>query len=190
MPKVISLPQLTDSLLPNTPFDKSRQNSPKKINMNNNTKTSTMDKILNKNVHHNGTNHSAQIQSNENNSLITSKLDRLDKFNPINNKLIKPSSENWIPDNIRLKSRMREIAIAKKNLDEMMVREMDQAREQKRISIPLYDKALNEESLSMIKKIPCGCCLQKYLTVNLPLKVSKKAIIDVRVKWTGEMYGV
>ena len=37
-----------------------------------------------------------------------------------------------------------------------------------------------KESLGATKKVPCGCCLRKYLDVNLPLKVSHKVCCVVR----------
>jgi hypothetical protein len=42
-----------------------------------------------------------------------------------------------------------------------------------------------EEALGSTKKIPCGCCLQKFLYINLPLRVSQKAVTDIRIKWSG-----
>ena len=121
---------------------------------------------------------------NDTTSLIPSKLEKVtvDKYS---NKQNKPSSENWIPDYVRMKSRMRDLKIAKENLDVTLQREADVKRSLKGVNVSLYDRAVNEESLSMVKKIPCACCLQKYLYVNLQLKVSQKAIIDIRVKWTG-----
>jgi hypothetical protein len=120
------------------------------------------------------------MKNNADKALISSKLDRLSYT-----KGSKTSAENWLPDTFRLKSRLRDLATVQTTLDEVIHSELDSSRRQKRTAMNAYDKALNEESLHMVKKHPCGCCLQKYLYVNLPLKVSRKAIIDIRVKWTG-----
>ena len=98
---------------------------------------------------------------------------------------VKPSIENWVPENIRLRSIYRDIAVAKETLSDMLNLEDTNRKEVKRLSVTALDKARVEESLGCIKKIPCGCCLQKFLYVNLPLKVSQKAIIDIRKKWSG-----
>ena len=112
--------------------------------------------------------------------LTSSKIERLGYA-----KASKTSPENWLPEAFRLKSRLRDMTTVQTTLDEVLHSELDSSRRQKKSALTAYDKALNEESLSMVKKHPCGCCLQKYLYVNLPLKVSRKAIIDIRVKWTG-----
>lgn len=120
------------------------------------------------------------VKNNADTVLIPSKLDRLGYT-----KASKTSAEKWLPDTFRLKSRLRELSTVQTTLDEVLHSELDSSRRQKRSAMNAYEKALNEESLSMVKKQPCGCCLQKYLYVNLPLKVTRKAIIDIRVKWTG-----
>lgn len=174
MPKVVSLPHLSDPQLAPPAFETKRRNSPAKDKKS----TSSSAKLANT-VPRPQTNHHQSAET----SLIPSKLERIDKFG--NGKINRTSPENWLPDNFRMRSRMRELAMAQKTLDGIIVRELDHARQQKRSSVPVYERAVNEESLSMVKKHPCGCCLQKYLYVNLPLKVSQKAIIDIRVKWTG-----
>lgn len=174
MPKASTLPYLSDPLSAPPAFEnKSRHNSPKEKKPIS-TSTKTVKTSTPSRIHH---------QNSNEQLLIPSKLERIDKFG--NGKVIKTSTENWLPDTFRMKSRLRELALAQETLDSIIVRELDQAREHKRISVPVYDRALNEESLSMVKKHPCGCCLQRYLYVNLPLRVSQKAIIDIRVKWTG-----
>ena len=176
MPKVKTLPYLSDPLSVPPSFESKPPLSPTKDKK---TESSAMNKTVKSSVTR------KKFRRSSESSLIPSKLERLDKF--VIGKLHKTSTENWLPESFRLKSRMRDIALAQETLDSMIVREIDFARENKRISTPIYDRALNEESLTMVKKHPCGCCLQKYLYVNLPLKVSQKAIIDIRVKWTGNM---
>lgn len=120
-------------------------------------------------------------------SLIPSKLipiAPIDKYAPKQNKT---SVENWVPDNVRMMQRMRDLKVAHQNIDDSIMLELDIKRALKGVNVTPYDKALKEEELGVTKKVPCACCLQKYLYVNLPLKVSEKAIIDIRVKWTGGM---
>lgn len=57
----------------------------------------------------------------------------------------------------------------------------------KRLNITDLDRAKFEESLKSTHKIPCSCCQKEFLYVNLPLKVSRKAIIDIRIKWSGSL---
>lgn len=177
MPKVASLPHLSDPQLAPPAFETKRRHSPVK-----DKKSISSSAKLTNSAPRPQTNH----QQTAENSLIPSKLERIDKFG--NGKVNRTSPENWLPDNFRMRSRMRELAMAQETLDGIIVREIDNARQQKRLSVPVYERAVNEESLSMVKKHPCGCCLQKYLYVNLPLKVSQKAIIDIRVKWTGKFF--
>ena len=172
MPKVTSLPCLSDPKIVSPPFENKPRQSPVKEK-----KPASNTAKLVKNPPRTQTNHGGDA------ILIPSKLDRADKFSC--GKAMKTSAENWLPDSFRMRSRMRELAMAQETLDSIIIREGDLSRQQKRLAVPVYDKALNEESLAMVRKHPCGCCLQKYLYVNLPLKVSQKAIIDIRVKWTG-----
>ncbi len=66
--------------------------------------------------------------------------------------------------------------------------QLGQEREMKRLNISDLDRAKFEESvLKSIHKIPCSCCQKDFLYVNLPLKVSRKAIIDIRIKWSGKL---
>jgi hypothetical protein len=107
-------------------------------------------------------------------------LDSLDKFGKL-----KISSENWIPEEFRLKSLHRELKVAKETLNEIIQRDSGIKKELKRLTVTDLEKAQVEESLGVTKKLACGCCLKKFLYVNLPLKVSLKAIQDIRIKWSG-----
>lgn len=80
---------------------------------------------------------------------------------------------------------MRDISVAKETINDIIMREITQTRELKRFNVSDYKRAQVEESLGKTKKTRCGCCLQKFLYINLPLKVSQKAILDIREKWTG-----
>ena len=95
--------------------------------------------------------------------------------------------ENWIPDNVRLNQSMRGLKVAHQNIDDAIMLELDLKRTLKGVNVTPYDQAVKEEELGVTKKTKCACCLKSFLYVNLPLKVSEKAIIDIRVKWTGGM---
>lgn len=95
----------------------------------------------------------------------------------------KISNENWIPETIRFKSIERDIAVAKANLMDSMVVEAEKEKEMKRLSQNELHRAQVEESLGSKKKINCGCCNFLYSHINLTLKVSIKAVTDLRKKW-------
>ena len=95
----------------------------------------------------------------------------------------KISSENWIPEPIRFKSIQRDIAVAKANLQDSMVLEAEREKEMKRLSQSELHRAQVEESLGSKKKVYCGCCNVLFSHINLTLKVSMKAITDIRKKW-------
>ena len=97
------------------------------------------------------------------------------------------SSEAWIPNEIRMKSIGRDLSAAKETLIQIKKREIDFEREMKRLQVSDLQHARTEEELGATHKMPCGCCKQKFLYVNLPLKVSRKAILDIRIKWSGNL---
>lgn len=97
----------------------------------------------------------------------------------------KPSSENWVPEIARMKVIERHIAVAKETLKDIMVREITNERENKRLNVTDLQRARFEEQLGATKKIQCGSCCQKFLYVNLPLVVTQKAVLDIRRKWSG-----
>lgn len=99
----------------------------------------------------------------------------------------KVSNENWIPDLERARSLERDFKVLKNNLSDTQLREMQERREMKQFQVSDLEKARNAESLGQTKRRQCGCCLQNYLPINLPLKVSQKAVLDIRVKWGGKL---
>jgi hypothetical protein len=99
--------------------------------------------------------------------------------------LVKPSSENWIPEITRMRSLERDLAVAKENLADIQLRKMGDNREMKQFRVSDLDRALKAESLGKMHRQSCGCCMLSFLPINLPLKVSQKAILDIRVKWSG-----
>jgi hypothetical protein len=98
----------------------------------------------------------------------------------------KTSSENWIPEINRMRSLHRHIAVAKETLNDIIMREISTERETRRFLKSDIDRAHEEESLNTKKKIQCACCYQMFSYVCLPLRVSTKAVIDMRRKWCGE----
>eukprot|EP00981_Chlorochromonas_danica_P003377 scaffold647_cov253-Ochromonas_danica.AAC.15 len=112
---------------------------------------------------------------------LTDNYDRFSQTKP------KPSVENWIPEDARMRTIQRNIMFAKETLENTMKLENSLAREMKRLLVSDLQRAKMEESLDVTKKIPCGCCTQDFLYVNLPMKVSRKAIVDIRIKWSGKL---
>jgi hypothetical protein len=99
--------------------------------------------------------------------------------------LSKVTSENWIPEIQRMRSLERDLIVAKENLSDIRLREMGEAREMKQFRVTELERALKAESLGKMTRLSCGCCMLTFLPINLPLKVSQKAILDIRVKWSG-----
>ncbi len=113
----------------------------------------------------------------------------VDSFSNLSNVGLKGkhSNENWIPEDIRMRSLQRELLTVKEIFVDTKILESSLQREMKRLNISELDKAKTEERLVATRKMPCGCCMQDFLYVNLPMKVSRKAILDIRVKWSGKL---
>ncbi len=101
----------------------------------------------------------------------------------------KPSSENWIPEIERMKSLGRDLAVAKDNLGDIIKRETQSEREMRQFKKSVLDKAKIEEELGSKKKMACGCCYLMFSYPNLPLRVSNKAVVDLRQNWSGGKRG-
>jgi hypothetical protein len=99
----------------------------------------------------------------------------------------KASAENWVPDELRRRSIERDIHTSKAILADTMLLETALNREFKRLSVTDLERAQMELKLEATRKIPCGCCTQTFLYINLPMKVSRKAILDIRIKWSGQL---
>lgn len=97
------------------------------------------------------------------------------------------SMEAWIPETARMRQFHRDIQNVKEIIYDTKVLEDSLGREMKRLMVSELDRAKTEEALDATRKIPCGCCTQLFLSVNLPMKVSRKAILDIRVKWSGKL---
>ena len=105
----------------------------------------------------------------------------------LNARKLKPSQENWIPDLERARSLERDFKVLKDNITDVQKREMQETREMKQFLVSDLEKARNAESLGQTHRHSCGCCLQKFLLLNLPLRVSQKAVLDIRIKWGGKL---
>lgn len=108
-------------------------------------------------------------------------------FERYSSKPSKASMENWIPEDIRMRAIQRNILFAKETLEGTLKLENNLQREMKRLMVSDLERAKMEESLDATRKSPCGCCTQEFLYCNLPMKVSRKAIVDIRIKWSGQL---
>ena len=100
---------------------------------------------------------------------------------------VKVTSENWIPDLERTRSLERDFKVLKDNLSDVALRQMQERREMKQFKVTDLEKARNAESLGQTRRHGCGCCMLKFLPLNLPLRVSQKAVLDIRIKWGGSL---
>ena len=82
-----------------------------------------------------------------------------------------------------MRSVHRHIAAAKETVQDMHLRELNNEREMKQFNKNAFQKAVALEDLGVQKKQACGCCYQKFSLINLPLKVSNKAVVDMRKKF-------
>jgi hypothetical protein len=94
------------------------------------------------------------------------------------------SSSNWIPDETRYKQLGRDLLVAKENLHDIIMRNEETRRENRALGQTDLERAHVMEKLGVKHKIECACCLQMFSYVNLRLKVSHKAIIDIRNIWS------
>lgn len=116
------------------------------------------------------------------------------RYNPTSKKIQdniknKMSSSNWIPDDVRYRQLGRDFLVAKENLHDIVMRAEESRRENRALAQSDLDRAHSMESLGVKHKIECACCLQKFSFVNLRLKVSHKAIIDIRKMWSNGAVG-
>lgn len=94
------------------------------------------------------------------------------------------SSSNWIPDDVRYRQLGRDLAVAKENLHDISMRAEETRRENRALRQTDLERAHVMEKLGVKRKVECACCLQMFSYVNLKLKVSHKAIIDLRNIWS------
>jgi len=101
-----------------------------------------------------------------------------------NNAKNRSSSSNWIPDETRYRQLGRDLLVAKENLHDIIMRNEETRRENRALGQTDLERAHVMEKLGVKHKIECACCLQMFSYVNLRLKVSHKAIIDIRNIWS------
>jgi hypothetical protein len=134
----------------------------------------------------------ARKQKQKQTALIPSRLEvqtMRDQGNLFMPKSSKPSAENWVPEITRMKSIGRDLSVAQDNLGDIIKREAQSEREMRQFKTSVFEKAKVEESLGSKKKIECACCKLMFSYVNLPLKVSNKAVVDNRRKWANGKKG-
>jgi hypothetical protein len=120
--------------------------------------------------------------------LDSEKMERERNARQVNgNKAPVLSNEAWMPNDYRMKTLGRDLSAANETLLIIKKREMSLAREMRRLLVSDLERAQTEERLDATHKVPCECCMQEFLYVNLPLKVSRKAIVDIRTKWSGTL---
>lgn len=173
MPKASTLPSVN-----NSNSDESRLNPLPSPSKSQQRPSSTQ--INNKSSDHESRKSKPSLHSKR----LPENMERFLSSNKSNNKL---SSENWIPDDVRMRSFHRDLLNVKEILDDTKRLESSLNKEMKRLMVSDLERAKTEETLDATKKLPCGCCMQDFLYVNLPMKVSRKAILDLRVKWSGKL---
>jgi hypothetical protein len=89
----------------------------------------------------------------------------------------------------RMQSLGRDLAVAFDNLKDIQKRENQSDREMRQFRLTDVQKAQIAEDLGVQKKKQCGCCMLSFSMVNLPLRVSNKAVVDNRVNWSGGKRG-
>ena len=132
----------------------------------------------------------------------TTKLESIESFNSHNHSgTIKPlrirkidndedskppnvSQNNWIPDKLRAKQMEREAAILNDSVQRMILLKNRSEKKLKKLSETDFEIAKRIEAVGKLKLYQlCGCCMIKYLVVNLPFRVPKKAVFDARKTW-------
>lgn len=94
------------------------------------------------------------------------------------------SQNNWIPDKLRAKQMEREAAILNDSVQRMILLKNRSEKKLKKLSETEFEVAKRIEAVGKPKLYQlCGCCMIKYLVVNLPFKVPKKAVFDARKLW-------
>ena len=96
------------------------------------------------------------------------------------------SQNNWVPEKLRIKQMEREATILQDSVESIIFLKNRTQKKLQKLTKTDFDLASTEESLRAGTKPRfqmCGCCMIKYLRVNLPFKVPNKAILDARKKW-------
>ena len=95
--------------------------------------------------------------------------------------MAKRSSESWIPWDVRFKMLRKNMKIQKENaLGNALWEDLLEKNE---VDLDYLSIARSQEKYSGKNKKKCALCRLEFLNVNLPLKISFKAILDLRQKW-------
>lgn len=119
--------------------------------------------------------------------LIPSKLDA-ELYNIMHQKnKQRLSNQSWIPEHLRKRLIERNLSVTIENLNEMKVLNNASTRNDKLQSSSELEHHKLLEELGTIQKKPCGCCEVLFLPTCLTNKVTYKAIIDIRIKWSEKL---
>mmetsp|Transcript_1857 Transcript_1857/g.3696 ORF Transcript_1857/g.3696 Transcript_1857/m.3696 type:complete len:476 (-) Transcript_1857:38-1465(-) len=91
--------------------------------------------------------------------------------------------QHWIPDPVRSRQIQRDLAVAKTNVEDTLVRKEAKDLEVSRHKLDALGLSKEKESLGIEHKVQCGLCALKFLPVNLVLAVPLKAVLDIRDSW-------
>ena len=93
------------------------------------------------------------------------------------------SAENWLPFSHRMESVARGMRVANANWRSTLIHKTNVERLEKEQPMLEYLNFLAAEKLDLKKRATCGCCEVLFPSINLVLRVPKKAILDVRKHW-------
>ena len=91
------------------------------------------------------------------------------------------SNESWMPWDVRFKMLRKNMKIQKENALDTAI--WEDLLEKNEIDLDYLSIARSQEKYSGKNKKKCALCRLEYLNVNLPLKISFKAVLDLRQKW-------
>ena len=95
------------------------------------------------------------------------------------------SPENWLPMSMRMNSVGRSVIVANENLKTAL---RHAQTKQLLNNLSDYENFIKAESLGMMKRESCGCCgYAKFPSISLVMKVSWKAVMDIRKKWDPQL---
>ena len=124
-------------------------------------------------------------QNSHNKNKHSSTLHKIDKRFIRNSLGLNMSPENWLPMSMRMNSVGRSVIVANETLKTAI-----RHAQPKPLSNNLsdYENFIKAESLGMMKRESCGCCgFAKFPCISLVMKVSLKAVIDIRKKWDPQL---
>ena len=105
----------------------------------------------------------------------------LDEATVTRNFMARRSNESWIPWDVRFKMLRKNMQIQKENALDTAI--WDDLLEKNEVDLDYLSIARSQEKYSGKNKKKCALCCLEFLNVNLPLKISLKAVLDLRTKW-------